>query len=153
MLTDKTTYYDMLKAPFRGHALAELLEARNSPYQFSGSFSFETEAEYRELKFLDSTDSEDQQEIDPLTGDPLCQYSYDQVSQNLPTWAEVEAEHVDNMNEYNRLEGKRERTEKYPAYSEQLDMLYKDIDAGHLGTAAKSSSFYIAIKAVKDSST
>jgi hypothetical protein len=143
MLTDKTTYYDMLKAPFRGHALAELLEARNSPYQFSGSFSFETEAEYRELKFLDSTASEDQQEIDPLTGDPLCQYSYDQVSQNLPTWAEVEAEHVDNMNEYNRLEGKRERTEKYPAYSEQLDMLYKDIDAGH---------FYIAIKAVKDSS-
>jgi hypothetical protein len=61
------------------------------------------------------------------------------------------AEHEENLEEYAAYEGKRLR--KYPDWREQLDMLYKDIDQGLLGEEAKSSQFYTAIKAVKDSSS
>jgi|688.fasta_scaffold1556045_2 hypothetical protein len=40
----------------------------------------------------------------------------------------------------------------YSSLGEQLDMLYKDIDSGKFGEDAKTSSFYLAIKNVKDSS-
>ena len=39
----------------------------------------------------------------------------------------------------------------YGQISEQLDMLYKDIDAGKFGDNAKTSSWYLHVKAVKDS--
>mgnify|MGYP003108941230 CR=1 FL=1 len=39
----------------------------------------------------------------------------------------------------------------YKAVVEQLDMLYKDIDSGKLGDDAKTGSWYLHIKAVKDS--
>lgn len=38
----------------------------------------------------------------------------------------------------------------YGQISEQLDMLYKDIDAGKFGDTAKTSAWYLHIKAVKD---
>ena len=38
----------------------------------------------------------------------------------------------------------------YPDIPEQLDTLYKDIDAGKLGTDAKTGDWYTAVKAVKD---
>lgn len=40
----------------------------------------------------------------------------------------------------------------YPSIGQQLDMLYKDIDSGKFGEDAKTSSFYLSIKDVKDSS-
>ncbi len=39
---------------------------------------------------------------------------------------------------------------EYPDLPEQLDALYKDIDAGKLGADAKTGTWYTAIKAVKD---
>ncbi len=38
----------------------------------------------------------------------------------------------------------------YGQISEQLDMLYKDIDAGKFGDTAKTSAWYLHVKAVKD---
>ena len=35
-------------------------------------------------------------------------------------------------------------------YSQQLDNLWHDIDEGLLGEVAKTGSFYISIKAIKD---
>ena len=40
----------------------------------------------------------------------------------------------------------------YPGIAEQLDLLWHDIDDGKLGDDAKTSSFYMTIKNVKDSS-
>jgi len=150
-LTDKSHRYDRLKAPFVGHALAELLVRRGGKYEFMGSFSFDGEAGYQELKFRDTTASEELKEIDPWTGEAKNVYTYEQVKTQLPTFAEVMAEHEENLAEYAAYEGKRLR--RYPDVKEQLDMLYKDIDQGLLGDGAKSSQFYTAIKAVKDASS
>jgi hypothetical protein len=150
-LTDKSHRYDILKAPFVGHALAELLVRRGGKYEFMGSFSFDGEAGYQELKFRDTTASEEMKEIDPWTGEAKNVYTYEQVKTELPTFAEVMAEHEENLEEYAAYEGKRLR--RYPDVKEQLDLLYKDIDQGLLGEGAKSSQFYTAIKAVKDSSS
>jgi len=38
----------------------------------------------------------------------------------------------------------------YTLLKEQLDLLYHDIDAGKLGADAKTGTFYLARKAVKD---
>jgi hypothetical protein len=147
-LIDKTHRYDALKEPFMGHALADLLIRKGGKYEFSGSFSFATEAEYKELKFRDVTAPEEMQEIDPWTGDPKNLYSYNQIKTELPSWTEILEEHQDNLAEYAAYAGKRART--YPDIKEQLDMLFKDIDAGKLGEAAKESSFYTTIKGIKD---
>jgi hypothetical protein len=150
-LTDKSHRYDRLKAPFVGHALAELLVRRGGKYEFMGSFSFDGEAGYQELKFRDTTASEELKEIDPWTGEAKNVYTYEQVKTQLPTFAEIMVEHEENLAEYAAYEGKRLR--RYPDVKEQLDMLYKDIDQGLLGDGAKSSQFYTAIKAVKDASS
>ena len=42
------------------------------------------------------------------------------------------------------------REKLYAKLADQLDMLYKDIDAGLLGEEAKTGQFYIAIKEVKE---
>ena len=115
-----------------------------------GSFSFQTEEEYKELKFRNNDASEEDKEIDPWTGEAKNLYTYDQVKDELPTWAEIEAEHLENLAEYDAYAGKRAR--KYPDWRDQLDMIYKDIDSGKLGEDAKASDFYTTIKAVKDSS-
>ena len=39
---------------------------------------------------------------------------------------------------------------EYPDIGEQLDTLYKDIDAGKLGADAKTGDWYTTIKTVKD---
>jgi hypothetical protein len=148
-LIDKTIRYDKLKAPFRGHALADLLTRRGGKYEFSGSFSFQTEAEYQQLEFRDTTASEEMAEIDPWTGRPGNLYTYEQVASEVPTWAEIEAEYADDLEEYAAYEGKRNR--QYPDVKEQLDLLFKDIDAGKLGDTAKTSQFYVTIKGIKDS--
>lgn len=147
-LLDPTHRYDQLKAPFMGHALADLLIRSGGKYEFAGSFSFATEEEYHQLKFRDTTAPDELKEIDPWTGEPGNLYSYEQVKNELPTWAEILEEHEDNLAEYDAYAGKRAR--KYPDIKEQLDMLYKDIESGKLGETAKSSSFYTTIKGIKD---
>lgn len=42
------------------------------------------------------------------------------------------------------------RQQEYPPIAEQLDMLYHDIEQGKLGETAKDSSFYSALKQVKE---
>lgn len=147
-LIDPSHRYDRLKAPFMGHALADLLVRQGGKYEFAGSFSFESEAEYKQLKFRDNTASEEMKEIDPWTGEPRNLYTYDQVKNELPTWSEILAEHADNLAEYDAYASKRARV--YPDIKEQLDMLYKDIGSGKLGETAKTSSFYTTIKEIKD---
>jgi len=43
-----------------------------------------------------------------------------------------------------------ESAREYPPFGEQLDTLYKDVDAGKFGTDAKTSDWYTAVKKVKD---
>ena len=45
---------------------------------------------------------------------------------------------------------KYDRENAYPEIKEQLDKLYHDIDSGLLGEDAKTGSWYLAIKEVKD---
>ena len=42
------------------------------------------------------------------------------------------------------------RSAYYDLIRDQLDKLYHDIDAGKLGTNAKTGNFYLGRKAVKD---
>ena len=42
------------------------------------------------------------------------------------------------------------RASYYPLIAEQLDLLYHAIDAGEFGVDAKTSGFYLSLKAVKD---
>lgn len=150
-LIDKTHVYDKLKAPFRGHALADLLVRRGGKYEFSGSFSFANEEEYQQLEFRDIAAPEDMREIDPWTGRAKNLYTYDEVKAELPTWEEVETEYADDLAEYAAFEGKRNRV--YPDIKEQLDLLYKDIDSGKLGESAKTSQFYTTIKEIKNANS
>ena len=154
-LRDKSLRYDLNKAPFMGHALKDLLdEYNNGQWEFSGSFSFTTEEEFRQLRFIDTNAAEDMLEVDPATGDPRNEYSYEQVKTILDaagiTWAAVQAEHIENVEEYNQASGKRQRVLEYPEQPNQLDMLWHAIDEGLLGEQAKTSEFYTSIKAVKD---
>jgi hypothetical protein len=139
--------YDKLKKPFIGHALDELLYERNSKYFWSGSYSFQSEKEYKKLKFFDNSVSEEEKEIDPITGDPKNQTNYYQISSELPTYDEILERHKQMLEEYDSYSDKRERV--YPAIAEQLDMLYKDIDSGKLGQLAKDSMFYKTINEIK----
>ena len=43
-----------------------------------------------------------------------------------------------------------ETVRAYGSFSEQLDQLYHDIDDGKLGADAKTGSWYLAVKKVKD---
>lgn len=148
-MRDITLRYDKLKEPFAGHALSELLAERNSKWEWSGSFSFTTQEGYEELRFNDTTASEEDKEIDRWTGLPKNQRSYAEVASEVPTYAEVLVKLQELKDEYAAYAGKRQR--EYPRLNEQLDMLYKDIDTGLLGDAAKSSQFYTTIKQVKES--
>lgn len=148
-LLDKSHLYDNLKEPFVGHAIVDLLINRGGRYEFVGSFSLDTQEEYESSKFIDNTVSDEDSDIDPWTGEAGNIRMYADIRDNLPTWEEVLAEHQDNLAEYAQYAGKRARV--YPDWRDQLDMLYKDIDAGKLGSAAKTSDFYTTIKQIKDS--
>lgn len=154
-LRDKALRYDLNKAPFMGHALEDLLQEKlGGQWEFSGSFSFTTEEQYKELSFIDNWAAEDMKDIDPMTGNPKNEYSYDQVKSILEgagiTWSAIQAEHVENIEEYNDNAGKRKRVLEYPDMRNQLDMIYHAIDDGLFGEAAKTSEFYTKIKEVKD---
>jgi len=71
----------------------------------------------------------------------------DLTSQEVEDILDFQAEQL--FNEQN--EGyKRTRQLEYPEIKEQLDKLYHDIDGGLLGEDAKTGSWYLAIKEVKD---
>lgn len=148
-LIDKTHLYDALKAPFMGHALNDILVRNGGKWESAGTMSFTTKEEYEALKFRDNFATEEMKEIDRWTGEAQNISIYADIKDELPTWEEIVAEHEENIAEYDALSGKRAR--KYPHWKDQLDMLYKDIDAGLLGDSAKTSAFYTTIKAVKDS--
>lgn len=153
MPMDPELRYDQLKAPFKGHALVDLVVERyNSRYDFSGGMSFETPEEMKETaKFYDTLAPDEDKEMDRWTGFPKNEYTYDQMvarHSDWPTWDEVIARYDEYVVEYNAYEGKRARN--YPALKEQLDMLYHAIDDGLLGDAAKTSDFYTTLKTIKD---
>jgi hypothetical protein len=156
MLRDISLRYDQNKAPFMGHALHDLLleHASTSGWEFSGSFSFSTQAEFEALNFIDTNAPEDMREIDPQTGEPGNKYSYEQVKSMLDaagiTWAAIQAEHIENLDEYEQAANKRVRALEYPDWRDQLDDIYHAIDDGLLGESAKTSAFYTKIKAIKD---
>jgi hypothetical protein len=148
-MRDLTLRYDKLKEPFAGHALTELLLERGSKWEWTGSFSFITEDEYKQLKWNDTTAPEADREIDRWTGAPGNQYEYAHVSAEVPTFSEILIKLDELKAEYVAYAGKRAR--EYPRLPEQLDMLYKDIGQGLLGEAAKTSQFYTTIKEIKES--
>ena len=43
-----------------------------------------------------------------------------------------------------------ERTYQYRSWEHQLDMLYNDIEAGKFGEDAKTGSWYLWVKGIKD---
>lgn len=79
-----------------------------------------------------------------MIGSEYENVQWDDEVQTKPTKQEVVAEiaRLESVNEY-QLPRKR----KYPALGDQLDMLWHAIDNGTLN---KTSDFYTAIKAVKD---
>ena len=79
----------------------------------------------------------------------------EEIEATLDTWAENErARQLDvEANGYKTYKvqgkGKDEVVATYPQ-GEQLDKLWHDIDGGKLGADAKTGSWYLAIKQVKD---
>lgn len=61
---------------------------------------------------------------------------------------EPDPEIIVRIDELNRHQHQREI--RYGKIENELDMLYKDIDAGLFGEAAKTGSFYLHIKTIKD---
>ena len=147
--------WDMLKEPFRGHALHALMDdaGYSNKLDFTGSYSFQTEEEYNALTWHDFDLPDEEKAMDPVTGFYKNKRTFEEIRvkyPNLPTFAEVEAEYQTYVAEYNNYSGKRERIPNYPSWKEQMDMLYHDIESGLLGEAAKTSSFYTTLKGVKD---
>ena len=150
----KDLRYDVLRTPQAGHALQAIIhdQGLDGKIEFSGSFSVESEQQYLEsIRFTDNRDSvtEAEKAFDPQTG----QYKNGGFTAaeitargwTAPTWAEIKAEIDDMQVDYDTYASKRKRV--YPAWTEQLDQLYHDIDAGKLD---KTGTWYKAIKAVKD---
>ena len=70
----------------------------------------------------------------------------------MPTEEEVNAKIAELQADldYINLDYVKARKFSYPALEEQFDKLYHDIDDGLLGEDAKTGSWYLAIKEVKD---
>ena len=65
----------------------------------------------------------------------------------IQAWAEIKY----NEDTYEEEFGWRDdRVKAYPEITDQLDKLYHDIDDGLLGEDAKTGSWYLAVKEVKD---
>ena len=70
------------------------------------------------------------------------------TTQTQPTDAEIQAEVTRLQTIYDNNQYQRDRN--YAPTGDQLDMLWRSIDAGEFGDTAKQSEFYTANKAVKD---
>lgn len=148
---ERSWRFDSLKGPKMGDALKELMTEKNliDTIGWTGSWSFTSKSEYESLAFFDNT-AEDK-EVNSATGLPNNQRTYNDFKDVLPTWSELSERLAELETLYAEYEGKRAR--RYPRVEEQLDMLYKDIDAGLLGEDAKTSAFYQAISEVKNSAS
>ena len=146
-VVSKSWLYDTLKEPRMGEAFIELLDEKNlrQTLSWSGSFSFTTKTEYENLNFYDLT-AEDTS-VDPQTGNPRNMRTYNDYKDVLPTWSELSERHAQLLADYEAHAPKRARV--YPRVEDQLDMLYKDINAGLLGEDAKNSAFYQTILEIK----
>jgi len=69
-------------------------------------------------------------------------------NEEILTISEPDPEIVIRLDELSAHEHQRQI--RYGRIENQLDMLYKDIDAGLFGEAAKTGSFYLHIKTIKD---
>lgn len=147
---DISLRFDLNKAPFRGHAVTELVTEMGENLDWSGSYSFSTEEEYNSFRWMDH-DAPDK-EMDPQTGFSKAQRTTEELlaAGRIPTFAQVTERWEAMVAEYDAYAGKRQRVTEYPAISDQLDMLYHAIDEGQLGETAKSSEFYTTIKTIKD---
>ena len=65
----------------------------------------------------------------------------------IEAWAEIKYYEDTYAEEYG---WKDSRIKDYPEITDQLDKLYHDIDDGLLGEDAKTGSWYLAVKEVKD---
>ncbi len=146
MPLDPALKFDSLRIPAMGHALEELI--KDSGYDWSGCSTFETEEEYKTLRWAIKNPPPEKQGIDKWTGDPLNLVSAEEAG--APSFEEVKAKYDEYLEEYNAAAGKRQRVRHYPELKEQLDLLYHDIDSGLLGEQAKESTFYTTIKEIKD---
>lgn len=63
-------------------------------------------------------------------------------------WSEPNPEIVDLLAKLNDYQ--HQRIIRYAQVADQLDMLFKDIDAGLFGEGAKTGLFYSHVKSVKD---
>lgn len=152
---DKDLRYDTLKAPWRGHALVDLVnEIFNNKYDFSGGMSFETPEQMEEVcHFYDTTAPEEDKEIDKWTGFPKNLLTVSEIREkepSFPTWDQIESRYQEYLEEYNAYEAKRKRVPLYPPVKDQLDMLFHAIDDGLLGEQAKTSDFYNTLKTIKE---
>lgn len=67
-----------------------------------------------------------------------------------PSFEDILSE-VDRMeNLYAFYEYSRTRKEKYESISNQLDLLYKDIESGLFGNLAKTGSWFTHVKSIKE---
>lgn len=149
-MQDISLRFDMNKAPFRGHAVQELIAESGENVAWSGSYSFETEEEYNSFRWMDH-DAADQS-FNPQTGFSNATRTTAQLLEEgrIPTFAQVNERWEAMVAEYDAYAGKRERVLHYPAVPDQLDMLFHAIDDGQLGETAKSSEFYTTLKTIKD---
>jgi len=146
MTLDPALKFDSLRLPAMGHALNELI--KDSGYDWSGCSTFETEYEYKQLKWAIKNPPPEKQGIDKWTGEPLNIVSDEEAG--APSFEEIKLKYDEYLEEYNAAAVKRERVRHYPEIKEQLDMLYHDIDNGLLGDQSKESNFYTTIKEIKD---
>ena len=70
----------------------------------------------------------------------------DDEDREPPTWEEIEAEIVREVEIYNYYLYERNREEQYPHVKDQLDMLYHDLKSGNLN----NGTWIAAIDAVKE---
>ena len=77
-------------------------------------------------------------------------YWSDAVEKPQPTAEQLEAVSSQADADYNSFHLGRVRKKLYGRWQNQLDQLYHDIDNNKLGADAKTGTWYLAVKAVKD---
>jgi len=70
----------------------------------------------------------------------------DEEGREPPTWDEIQAEVVREVEIYNYYLYERNREKDYPSVKDQLDMLYHDLKAGNLN----NGTWMTAIDAIKE---
>jgi len=90
--------------------------------------------------------------IDSADGEVYSNLKLINNDATMPTEEQVNAKIAELQADldYQNLDYVKGRKSSYPQLAEQLDKLFHDIDGGLLGEDAKTGSWYLAIKEVKD---